>query len=913
MKDFINRIYTIIALNDKDYLPIFKERMEEESYLSILQCLIGYTGQKEQQIETEHARPYHTDHVENRFKDVLVQCMECIIDSYEAFSDEVYSVLLELLCYRHWAYAFYFVSEIYANKLDEKERKMSAFQNQIYGFENMNKKIYMAFVEYCGSFYGSFYDNESSIRRLCKKYPTEEKFNEEEKDAIASALYMHVCNAGTPIDMGYAYMGIRELRENIHFMEKSIICKVLRKYTKQEVLSSKQACNQVFTLIDAGIKENNKALKFLYIDSIKWLEMISFILYEEHEEWEWVDWRSGSIAERTFQFLKIDGEVCEVEVGLEIGLECQSNQLEFHIKLSGDNFVVSLQGKEYSEVFKYEDYVLNHLHQKEYRKEVEKRLLGKSENIQKKGLTLLLAYIDNYRTLNKQKFVFDQSYDYDVDNNQIVRREKKEFAICYGNKVQSMHCVVGKNGVGKTSFVNFMCDVFLQKIIDIDTKTDCKNNEYGQRNYLDEKTADMKMLVVFRFDGADYMVTNIEGIEAPDIRIYDKKYAGLLSAHGAVSKLFYFSNKIDINTISDDAIRETLKHDYSAENSLRTQMYHSKESDKMVINKEFCYVFFFLKSHSDDELNAYLQEKDSCDEEIFKSKLSLLNGNPEEQELFQKCIQEDYYIEEPQFLKMLCRDKGIGFFSSGQYAKLNLLAKMYWVLSGYKKYYKVIEDLIEKVQKDNPEEESIHNPLYQEDAIDNNDSAMFFIDEGDIYYHPDWQRNFINDLVQIINKSLVECRVQVIIATNSPFMLSDVARENVITLPQVKDMPLTFGQNIHTLLRESFFMEYTMGEFSRNMIFQVFSVLEKQHEDTKSLCDELSKIFNTNIDINEVETVLLEFAENIGNEIFRDSLKRAIMEKFPDDSLEQLIEERRRLDERIALLEKKNDTNGKIY
>ena len=85
--------------------------------------------------------------------------------------------------------------------------------------------------------------------------------------------------------------------------------------------------------------------------------------------------------------------------------------------------------------------------------------------------------------------------------------------------------------------------------------------------------------------------------------------------------------------------------------------------------------------------------------------------------------------------------------------------------------------------------------------------------------HPNWQKKLINNL-DIILKSFKKKNTytNIIITSHSPFILSDIPKENVIFLkngkmenPDIK----TFGANIHTLLANGFFMcDGLMGEFA---------------------------------------------------------------------------------------------------
>ena len=69
-------------------------------------------------------------------------------------------------------------------------------------------------------------------------------------------------------------------------------------------------------------------------------------------------------------------------------------------------------------------------------------------------------------------------------------------------------------------------------------------------------------------------------------------------------------------------------------------------------------------------------------------------------------------------------------------------------------------------------------------------------------------------------------------ATHSPFILSDVAKTNVLFLdrngyPQEVDSMHTFGANIHTMLKNSFFLkEGAIGAFAKKVIGEVEACLK---------------------------------------------------------------------------------------
>lgn len=109
----------------------------------------------------------------------------------------------------------------------------------------------------------------------------------------------------------------------------------------------------------------------------------------------------------------------------------------------------------------------------------------------------------------------------------------------------------------------------------------------------------------------------------------------------------------------------------------------------------------------------------------------------------------------------------------------------------------------------------------------NNNDFLFLLDEPDNTLHPNWQKSFLNELINILTK--LKKNAHLVLTSHSPFLLSDLPKENVIFLEnseQVYPNIETFGANIHTLLSHGFFMkEGLIGEFARNKINEVIDYL----------------------------------------------------------------------------------------
>ncbi|KAB7887403.1 AAA family ATPase [Poseidonibacter ostreae] len=115
---------------------------------------------------------------------------------------------------------------------------------------------------------------------------------------------------------------------------------------------------------------------------------------------------------------------------------------------------------------------------------------------------------------------------------------------------------------------------------------------------------------------------------------------------------------------------------------------------------------------------------------------------------------------------------------------------------------------------------------------------IFYFDEIDLGLHPNWQKQIVTDLIRFSQKFKINKRIQLIITSHTPFILSDIPRQNIVFLKDGKQVDAlekkqTFGANIHTLLADSFFMDGgLMGEFAK----------EKVEDVIKFLNDERSKI-----------------------------------------------------------------------
>ena len=140
----------------------------------------------------------------------------------------------------------------------------------------------------------------------------------------------------------------------------------------------------------------------------------------------------------------------------------------------------------------------------------------------------------------------------------------------------------------------------------------------------------------------------------------------------------------------------------------------------------------------------------------------------------------------------------------------------------------------------------LNNPKHIYNSGNKCDSVLLIMDEADLTFHPEWQRRLIHILTAFLPTIYPpECAkdLQLVLTTHSPLLLGDIPRENIRFLYRTEDNTQTsidssetFGQNIHTILKDSFFLEKgTVGQFASNKINALAKRLKKLQKDgTKS-------------------------------------------------------------------------------
>jgi hypothetical protein len=150
------------------------------------------------------------------------------------------------------------------------------------------------------------------------------------------------------------------------------------------------------------------------------------------------------------------------------------------------------------------------------------------------------------------------------------------------------------------------------------------------------------------------------------------------------------------------------------------------------------------------------------------------------------------------------------------------------------------------------------------------DSVLISIDEGDLYFHPKWQTEFLFKLINILPK-LLDKKCQLFLTTHSPFLVSDLPKNNLLFVQKNNNGNLevmenesiegeTFGGNIGELYLDAFFMQGSLiSHFAASKIQAI-----------------VNKLRNREGQINSEDRILIS---EIGDELIRSQLNNLVNDK----------------------------------
>lgn len=476
------------------------------------------------------------------------------------------------------------------------------------------------------------------------------------------------------------------------------------------------------------------------------------------------------------------------------------------------------------------------------------------------GFTLSYLYLDKYRTIENAHVSFDHRYIFvqGADGRRRIgfeseTRRRLAGPYFYGDHIYSMSCIVGKNGEGKTSTVDFIHESFLlmlkhinEGLLEVDGKSHKLINLDSRRQFYHlEKDTDF--LVIFSVRGSDYYLTNILGIEpAEGVKPYTREYNDFIDLD--LYSMVYFSQMRYRTGVARSELQHGRTRDMLAD---PWKDFDPDMDDNPYLTAEELFGRYKV-DFSEERINArrgastnvnfdiliqlvfIYMRKDlvvKCLGRKFLDRMRIHSaiyegGDRDNDSMLSEAINGEGKVLNLDMINKIVRDPEsyLRPFSSGQYTRFAMLARLFWFLEGSERFG---ETPFIKVFNGEAEYR-LFEKRFLNRRISENTGALLLFDEGDLFYHPEWQREFVGDIIDMVSTCAGE-DMQIVFTTNSPFMMSDMLREDIVTLTRgMKDIAedvLTFGQNIHTLLAHRFFLDSTIGSVSESVIGWLISLL----------------------------------------------------------------------------------------
>ena len=493
-------------------------------------------------------------------------------------------------------------------------------------------------------------------------------------------------------------------------------------------------------------------------------------------------------------------------------------------------------------------------------------------------MELVYLWVEKYKNIEKQGFNFSPRFECKYENNELTICDKKKKECKDNNYIENFFgeninvtAIVGKNGSGKSSVLEFCIDKYSKYILLYEIDNQLFINKSISVNNLIQKidTIDAYHLL----EKTELITLNVNTKSQYLNLTHDKKLkldsnnVTLAMLDSKNIKFTSFFKKIKTIFIEEKA---NVVDDIQS----KTDPYSFYKNNNYKNNHEIERLLEFLKANDTDEnkkfnnilqldmLSSILREEDSCKalteklQEKAIKKLSVKEYNNLLQTIFNK-----YHVKN----------------SLGEIIKNGFNLEKFSSIDKEYKFHKITPEIKEKIEKYHEylnlffcSEEGIFFDklssgekiflgqfalLHQKILNSKKKNIILFFDEPKNAFHPQWQKSYIKEFVDSFS-IYQDVKIHLILTSHSPFLLSDIPKQNIIFLDKdekgnckvvdgLKEKKQTFGANIHTLLSDSFFMKDSlMGEFAKKKIEDVVKFLQedttttiKSHKEAKQIID----------------------------------------------------------------------------
>jgi len=498
-------------------------------------------------------------------------------------------------------------------------------------------------------------------------------------------------------------------------------------------------------------------------------------------------------------------------------------------------------------------------------------------------MELVYLWVEEYKNIKKQGFNFSPRFEceYDEEKNELTVDEKKDYVSIFPENI-NVTAIVGENGSGKSNLLGALTEETQKSTFFFDNKEKNLNlhnlynisliNEninsslFTNKFNINQKIINKYKLVhetmtntldninnlsisflsdLKQLDNNLYFApTHLELLYIKDILIEElESFIGqrITYLNDSLDSYDFFSITRDdlsiVQTILKQKINEAIQNKSIKDYLLIREfifkikdncdcvykyfghMYRFSQNDDVKSVIEFIFKEF-ISSHNDVNFFLVIKILEEAKKQTFNDNgivIAYDNNNIEKLEIVLVNMHRGFFdinfFIQKEFQKLFFKD-----LSDGEQSLLLILSKIYYAI---RTTYKT-----------------------------NRKDFLLLLDEPDNFLHPNWQTKFIKYLQDFISNIsfLRDRKILFILTSHSPFLLSDLPKENVIFLEKGKQVDVdieTFGANIHTLLSHGFFMkDGLMGDFAKNKINNAIKILNQKKLTEKDIesCENIIKI-----------------------------------------------------------------------
>ena len=554
-------------------------------------------------------------------------------------------------------------------------------------------------------------------------------------------------------------------------------------------------------------------------------------------------------------------------------------------------------------------------------------------------------WIESSHCFEKQEFNFSQEYNihYDEENNKLdINKNEKYVSNFFGDNTDVI-AVVGKNGTGKTSLLNYISSINYYNGLYNNTHGNCiiifnensilkifcspqiKERKIKCDYEISELTDDKNFVSDLYFKDIRYVyytsVLNKQNITTPEefsgyvnlstYAAYKKTENNIIDQFflGEFSKQIKFFSEykdklIDFGINYPKYVTVWFNNNKNGIEAVCRKVNKENTSDE-IIKQEADRIIKNFFSGENKDFKVSFQERITCSMVLSiinrLSKTGLDNseypkiievienyfGNKQNTDsssyMFGKLkgflseIEKELHFpikEYEEFINFI--DNDVDFNPNANTFRLSVLRFFMSVEKGQDKYMVDVDtsliEFVEKYKKTVFEDDYLlfewnlssgemllltAFARFYDDKIKNSSSniqnRIILLDEAEVSFHPEWQRIYLSNMMSFFSDLYKNCHIQLIIATHSPIILSDIPKQNIIYLS--KDIngrtkvdsndihEETFGANIYKLYNNAFFMDNgAVGEFAKNYMRRIKSDIEDSSKSYKEIEKDISII-----------------------------------------------------------------------